>query len=165
MRIVTCVLLTVTSTLLAVPQKEREPAREILGLKLSMNEEQAKERLKEIGTFVRDEAGWQEVWRVRDPSYSDVIIGFGKDEKLNYITAVAREDKDAKRVPYEKVGDVKEARQMGDVKIKNFNYQWELLAGKGSPRMRVIVAGRDPKFLKTFSLKNLENAPAKAEKD
>ncbi|HMJ07318.1 MAG TPA: hypothetical protein VK474_13755 [Chthoniobacterales bacterium] len=141
------------------------PARQILGLDLSMTNEAARERLKELGSLVRKEAGWQEVWTVRDPSFSHVIVGFGKDEKLNYITAVARADKEAKRIEYEKIGELKKARQTGDEKIRNFNYQWEIPAGKSNPHLLVIAAGRDPKFLATYSLKNLDNVPAKEEND
>jgi hypothetical protein len=72
---------------------------------------------------------------------------------LRYITAVAREDKEAKRVPYREVGNLAEARQAGDPKIRNFNYEWELPAGKGQPVTTVIAIGRDPKFLSTVSLK------------
>ncbi len=142
-----------------------KPSREILGLNLSMDKEEALERLKKIGKFERAEGGWQEVWKIRDPGYSHLIVGFGQDEKLNFITAVARKDKEAKLVSYAKAGDVAAARQTGDPKVKNFNYQWELAAAKGQPRAVVIAAGRDPKFLTTLSIKNLENAPGKEEKD
>ena len=69
---------------------------EILGIRLNMTKDTARKRLQDIGTFVRDEAGGQEIWKVRDDSFAHLIIGLGKDGKLNYITAVAREDKDAK---------------------------------------------------------------------
>lgn len=142
-----------------------EQAHDILGVGLSMTEKQARTRLQEIGEFVRQEDGWQEVWKVRDENYSHLIVGFGKDEKLNFITAVAREDKEARRVLYSAIGDVKQARQEGDPKIKNFKFQWEAAAGKNSPHHLILAAGRDPKYLATHSLKNLENAPAKKEKD
>jgi hypothetical protein len=143
----------------------QELPREILGVNLKMTKEDAQKRLREIGMFVRNEAGWQEVWKVRDGSFSHLIVGFGKDGKLNYVTAVAAENKEAKRVEYRKIGSLKTARQTGDVEIKNFNYQWDLPSGEDGPHTLVIAAGRDPKFLTTYSLKNLDNAPAKEEKD
>jgi hypothetical protein len=143
----------------------QELPREILGLNLKMTKEDARKRLREIGMFVRNEAGWQEVWKVRDASFSHLIVGFGKDGKLNYVTAVAAENKEAKRVEYQKIGSLKTARQTGDVEIKNFNYQWHLPSGEDGPHTLVIAAGRDPKFLTTYSLKNLNNAPAKEDKD
>ena len=143
----------------------QELPREILGVNLKMTKEDAQKRLREIGMFVRNEAGWQEVWKVRDGSFSHLIVVFGKDGKLNYVTAVAAENKEAKRVEYQKIGSLKTARQTGDVEIKNFNYQWDLPSGEDGPHTLVIAAGRDPKFLTTYSLKNLDNAPAKEEKD
>ncbi len=158
-------LFAISANLLGAAEPTLTPSHQILGLKLSMSEEQARERLAEIGEFLRKEDGWQEVWKVRDESYSHLIVGFGKDEKLNFVTAVAREDKEARRILYRAIGDVKQARQEGDPKIKNFKYQWEILAGKNNPHLLVLAAGRDEKFLSTCSLKNLENSPAKEEKD
>lgn len=133
----------------------KEPPREVLGFNLHMTEAEVRARLKEIGTFVRAEKK-DEAWKIRNnPSFSDVIIGFGKEGLLRYITAVAREEKDAKRVAYEEVGKTKEARQAGDVKIKNFDYQWQLPARGADPEMSVIAMGRDPKYLSTLSLKRL----------
>ncbi|MGI8437304.1 MAG: hypothetical protein ACR2NX_10435 [Chthoniobacterales bacterium] len=133
----------------------KEPPREVLGFNLHMTEAEVRARLKEIGTFVRAEKH-DEAWKIKDdPSFSDVIVGFGKGGQLRYITAVAREDKDAKRVAYGEVGKMKEARQAGDVKIKNFNYQWQLPVRGGDPEVSVIAMGRDPKYLSTLSLKRL----------
>ena len=143
----------------------QELPREILGINLKMTMEDAHKRLREIGMFVRDEAGWQEVWKIHDGSFSHLIIGSGKDGKPHYVTAIAREDNEAKRVAYDTIGNLKKARQAGDPAIKNFSYQWDLPAKEGYPHMLVIAAGRDPKFLTTYSLKNLDNASAKEEKE
>lgn len=131
------------------------PKRQILGINLNMTENEAHARLKTIGTLERTEEKRQEVWKVRDPSFSHIIIGFGKDEKLRYVTAVAREDKKAKRVTYSAIGDLKEARQVGNPKVMMFDYRWALPAAKDEPEMLVIALGRDPKFLTTYSLKRL----------
>jgi hypothetical protein len=133
----------------------RELPRQILGVHLNMTKDEAHKRLQEIGTFERDERKQQEIWKVRDESFSHLIIGFGKDEKLRFVTAVAREDKEAKRVAYDKIGSLKEAEQAGDPQINNFNYQWSL-STKGTNETTLIVArGRDPQFLATYSLKRL----------
>jgi len=135
-----------------------EPPREIMGLRLEMTKEQARTRLQEIGTFERDERKQQQVWKVRDDSFSHLIIGVGKDEKLRFITAVAREDKEAKRLPYSEIGKLDAARQAGDVAIKNFNYEWNIPADKNQPQTLVNGRGRDPKYLSTYSLKRLGQA-------
>lgn len=141
------------------------PERQILGIRLRMTEEVAHERLKVIGTLVRKEEKRQEVWKINnDPSFSHLIVGFSQDNQLRYVTAVAREDADAKRVPYDRIGDLKRARQAGDPKISSFNYQWDLGADKDNPHTSVIAIGRDPKFLSTYTLKSLEDKPPSEEK-
>lgn len=128
---------------------------EVLGLRLEMSKAEAQKRLQEIGKFVRDERKRQEIWEVKDDHFSHVILGFDAKDMLRYITAVAREDKDAKRVEYSAIGDVEQAHQAGDPAIKNYNYEWRLAAAKGSAEALVIARGRDDKFLSTYSLKKL----------
>jgi hypothetical protein len=141
----------------AVEASAQRLQRQILGLHLNMTKEAAHKRLQEIGIVIRHEENRQEVWQVRHESFSHLLIGFDKEDKLRYVTAVAREDKEAKRVGYNDIGDVKKARQAGDPKINNFNYQWELPAADGNPHMLVIVAGRTPKLVTTYTLKSLES--------
>lgn len=132
-----------------------ELERDILGIRLGMAKADAQKRLNEIGKFQRDERKRQDIWEVRDERFSHLIVGFDKEDKLRYVTATAREDKDAKRVGYEEIGRLKDARQAGDVSIKNFNYEWNLPAEKGDPETLVSARGRDPKFLSTYSLKRM----------
>jgi hypothetical protein len=133
----------------------QKPARQILGIRLSMTKQQVHARLKEIGKFVRDVSLKQEVWTVRDPSFSNILIGFTKDDQLRYVSAIAREDKEAKGIPYAKIGDLKTAKGAGDPKIKVYNYQWHLPAENGEPETLVIALGREPVNLSTYSLKRL----------
>jgi hypothetical protein len=64
----------------AVEASEKKLQRQILGVRLNMTKDEAHNRLQEIGTFVRDEKPRQEIWQVRDQSFSHLIIGFGKDD-------------------------------------------------------------------------------------
>jgi hypothetical protein len=133
----------------------QELPRQIVGFNLQMSEEQVHARLKKIGTFVRAEKG-EEAWKVKDPSFSHVIVGFGKDDQLRYVTAVARTDKEAKPMAYSEIGDLKKAQQIGDPAIKNFQYEWPLQPEKGESSALVLAMGRDPKVLSTLTLKNPE---------
>lgn len=147
-------LLALTSSF--VTAAEPEVQREILGLRLDMTKEEVETRLKEIGKFVRDERKQQQVWEAKDKSFSHVIVGYEKaGPGLRYVTAVAREDKDAERIRYSDLGKFEAARQAGDPKINNFNYEWTLPSVKGHPEMLVIARGRDPEFLSTVSLKRI----------
>ena len=135
---------------------EPELAGDILGLRVDMPKAAVQKRLQEIGKFVRDERKRQEIWEVRDERFSHVIVGFDAKETLRYVTATAREDKEAKRVKYDEVGDLEQARQAGDPAIKNFNYEWRLSSEKGSGEALVIARGRDPEYLSTsYSIKRL----------
>lgn len=154
MKNITCISLIIAT--LFSQAWAQTPARQILGFRLRMSEQEVHERLKAMGTLVRKEANRQEAWQIRDKAFSHLIVGFNKDGKLRYVTAVAREDKDAKRVSYDEIGDLKKARQAGDPKVSNFNYEWELPADKTNPHMLVIAIGRDPKLLSTYTLKSLE---------
>ena len=139
------------------------PERQILGIRLRMTEQSVHERLKAMGTLLRKEEKRQEVWQIRDASFSHLIVGFNKENRLRYVTAVSREDKDAKRVSYDQIGDLKQAKQAGDPKINNFNYQWDLAADKINPHMQAIAIGRNPKLLTTYTLKSLEDNSAAEE--
>ena len=139
---------------------------EILGLRVNMPKADVQKRLQEIGKFVRDERKRQQVWEVRHESYSHVVIGFDSRDLLRYVTAVAREDKDAKRVAYSDIAKVEEAQQAGDRAINNFNYEWRITPEKGQPDAMILARGRDPKFLSTYSLKRLaEHAEEPDEKE
>ena len=147
-------LLALTSSF--VTAAEPEVRREILGIRLDMTKEEVEKRLKEIGKFVRDERKQQQVWEAKDKSFSHIIVGYEKaGPGLRYVTAVAREDKDAERIRYSDVEKLEAARQAGDPKIKNFNYEWTLPPVKGHPEMLVIARGRDAEFLSTVSLKRI----------
>ena len=139
-----------------------EVRREILGIQPQLAKADVQKRLNEIGTFERRETKGQEIWRVRDPSFSHLIVAFGKDDKVRFVTAVAREDADAKRVSYSEIGNLDKARQAGDPGIKNFNYEWELAAQNGMPRLLVSARGRDSTFLTTLSIKKMDGDSAEA---
>lgn len=89
------------------------------------------------------------------PDLSHILIGFAKEEKLRYITAVARKDQEAKPVSYREIGNLEKARQAGDAKIKLFNYQWTLPPENDEPETLVIALGRDPERLDTWALRRL----------
>jgi hypothetical protein len=158
--VVTFVALCVATLSFAEPLTER---RELLGLRLSMTAAEARARLEAIGTFVRDERKKQQIWTVRDDHFSHVIIALDKSDRLRFITAVARSDADAKRLRYDAVGPVEQARQAGDPKINNFNFEWTVEPRDAEPRLLVSARGRDAAFLDTLSLKRLSNEPGESE--
>lgn len=152
--IVILIILAGTVSVIGAPA----PATEILGISLNMSQEEAQRRLREIGTFERQERKQQEIWKVRDRSFSHLIIAFNEEGQMRFITAVAREDEEAKRVEYGEFADLQKARQAGDVSVHNYNYQWDFPAERGKPPVQVSARGRDPKFLSTYSIRRLPGA-------
>jgi len=157
-------LTALTATLVAVDASEVRP--DILGLRLEMKDADVRKRLSEVGALARKERKRQEVWTVRDDAFSHVVVGFEKSGELRYVTAVARNDREAKRIRYEEVARIADAKQVGDPAVKNFNYVWTFPAEEGKPAMEVIARGRDETFLDTYSLKRtVTEADAEAEED
>lgn len=104
---------------------------------------------REIGIFRRGESKGQEIWKVHDESFSHLIIARDNEEQLRFITAVAREDGDAKRVPYSAAADWQVPRQAGDPKINNFanteqSFPGIELFGREWPRSQLVTPRRDP---------------------
>lgn len=140
---------------------------DILGISVDMPKPAVQKRLQEIGNFVRAERKRQEIWEVRDSRFSHVVVGFDVKDHVRYVTAVAREDKEAERIAYSDIGLLEQAQQAGEPAINNFNYEWRVEAKKGSVEAVAIARGRDPKFLSTYSLKRLggEQEPEDEEKE
>ena len=157
------VVIGAVAAALAEAQNTSGVRREILGLQLSMSEPDVEKRLKEIGTFVRDERKRQQIWTTRDDTFSHVAIGFDKEGHLRYVTAVARSDDKAKRMRYEEVGPLAEAKQVGDPAVKNFNFIWSLPKHENQPETQVIARGRHETFLDTFTLKRNESEAPESE--
>jgi hypothetical protein len=144
-------LLLIAGVSVAAAGREIKPRRDIVGLRLDMSKEDAHSRLQKIGTLQREERKRQEVWEVRDPYFSHVIVGFDQQSRVRFVTAVAREG--GQRMRYSDVANLKKARQEGDVSINNYNYVWELAARGKQPKALVVARGRDPLYLSTYSIK------------
>ena len=153
-KLVACCFLSLLVTA-SVNAFGREPQREIMGLRLGMSKVAAHQQLQKIGRLEREERKRQEVWEVRDPRFSHIIVGFDKGTQIRFVTAVAREDSQ-QRMRYRDVADLTKARQVGDIAIKNYHYVWELAARGKEPKSFIVVRGRDPEYLTTYSIKRAE---------
>ena len=68
----------------------KQPAPQILGLRLGMSYDQAHSRLNDIAQFKSEDEG-QQVWTLtHDQRYQYVIIGFDRDRAVRYVTALVR---------------------------------------------------------------------------
>ncbi len=129
-----------------------QPRRDILGVKVGMSAEAARSQLQKIGRFQKEERKRHEVWEVRDPHFSHLIIQFDKAKLVHFVTAVAREDAARVRLRYKDMVELKKAKQTGEVAKSNYRYAWTVPASGTDPKLSVVAWGRDPQYLQYYSI-------------
>lgn len=126
------------------------PRPEILGISLDMTRDDARTRLKSIGSLEREDRKRQEVWTVKDSRISHLLVGYDADNRVRYVTAIARTD--GPRIRYQEVADMKSARH--DNASGNHKFTWEV---ESRGREFIIIArGHDPQFLDSYSVKKAD---------
>ncbi len=146
------ILLCLTAPCLAAPKNLRS---DVLGIRLGMKNTAVYERLNKIGRKERDERKRQEVWILNnDPRFSHVIFGFDPDMKIRYVTALARKDKDARRVRFAEIGDLKRAKEKQTLP-NNYQYIWNIASRRAEPKGIVVVRGTDAQYLASLSIKKI----------
>ena len=123
----------------------------VMGLRLGMTQREVHRRLEKIGTLDREVRGRQEVWMLKsEPRFASVLVGFDKEYKVRYITAIAREG--GSRMRYSDLAPIKDARAES-ANGAYTRYTWEEKPGRKATGFYLIAEGRDPEFLKSFSIK------------
>ncbi len=123
----------------------------ILGLRLGMSQREVHRRLEKMGTLDREVRGRQEVWMLKsEPRFASVLVGFDPNYKVRYITAIAREG--GSRMRYSDLAPIKQA-QAESANGAYTRYTWEAKPGRKTAGYFLIAEGRDPEFLKSFSIK------------
>lgn len=128
------------------------PRPEILGVRLGMAQKEAHLRLKQLGTLDHAARKRQEVWKVKDPRFTHLLVGFDKQGSLRYVTAVARPK--GRKVRYSEVADPKTATRSelpGNVRLT-----WQVKAKDSKPGYVVTARGTQATHLDTWSVKQLE---------
>jgi hypothetical protein len=139
----------------------KQPAPQILGLRLGMSYERAHARLSEIGQFKSEDEG-QQVWTLRrDKHYQYLIIGFDRDRNVRYVTVLARPD--GQPVSYADVGNLTDATRTGGA--GNLRYTWKANDKKGGFDYLAIAKGKDQRYLNRYAVKRLGVSNDEDEKD
>jgi len=129
----------------------KQPAPEILGLRLGMSYSQAHARLSELGKFKSEDEG-QQVWTLsHDKRYQYLIIGFDRDRNVRYVTVLVRPD--GQPVNYADVGNLADAARSGGQ--GNVRYTWKANDKKGHFEYVAIAKGKDPRHLNRYAVKRL----------
>jgi len=121
--------------------------REIFGVEPGMAAAQAHQQLGAIGTLQRKERKRQEVWTLRDSRYDGAILGFDEEQRIRFITAVARKEA---RIPYASIADIREARH--ESSGQTHTYRWSV---RGESLSYDVIAIGGPEFVQYFSLKRV----------
>lgn len=136
---------------IVAPLAARQPAPQILGLRLGMSYAEARSRLIQIGQFKSEEEG-QQVWTLtHDQRYQYAIIGFDRDRQVRFVTVLVRQD--GKPVSYADVGEIAQATRAGGP--GNFRYTWTLSDKAGRFAYLAIAKGKDPQHLDQYAVKRL----------
>lgn len=125
---------------------------EIMGVSLSMSRDAAQARLKTIGRLEKEERKRQEVWAVNDSRISHILVGYDTDYRVRYITAIARAG--GPRIRYQEVVDVKHAQRSNTQ--GNYKFTLEVAARRSQFAYVMIVHGRDPQYLDSYSVKKVD---------
>jgi hypothetical protein len=126
---------------------------EIMGIALEMSRDAAQARLKFLGRLEKEDRRRQEVWAIKDPRISHLLVGYDADYRVRYVTAIARTG--GPRMRYQEVADLKGAQRSNNQ--GNYRFTWEIPERRGRFAFVVIAHGRDPNYLDSYSIKKLED--------
>lgn len=124
------------------------PRPEIMGISLDMKRDAALVRLKSIGSLEKETRKRQEVWSVKDTRISHLLVGYDADNRVRYVTAIARTD--GPRIRYQEVADLKSAQR--SIAPGNHKFTWEIEGRRGHDFV-LIARGHDAQYLDSYSVK------------
>ena len=146
-----CLLLVVALSV-AAGVRAATPRDEIMGIALDMSKAEARARLQTLGTLERETRKRQEVWAVKDPRVSHLLVGYDPDMRVRYVTAIARSG--GPRIRYDEVAALKSAERQSNQ--GNYRLTWEVEARAGHEAYMLIAHGHDPEYLDSYSIKKVD---------
>jgi hypothetical protein len=123
-----------------------------MGISLEMNRDNARARLKSIGSLEKEDRKRQEVWAVKDSRISHLLVGYDADNRVRYVTAIARTD--GPKIRYQEIADLKSAKSSHT--SGNHKFTWEIEERRGKEAFILIARGHDPKYLDSYSVKKAD---------
>ena len=145
-RLASLSLLLVMSVLVSAAAARPRP--EIMGISLDMSRDDARTRLKSIGSLEKEDRKRQEVWAVKDSRISHLLVGYDADYHVRYVTAIARPD--GPRIRYQEIADLRSAQSTNAA--GNRKLTWEIESRRGKSFI-IIARGHDPQYLDSYSVK------------
>ena len=128
------------------------PRPEIMGISLEMSRDDARARLKSLGNLEKEDRKRQEVWTVKDPRISHLLVGYDAENRVRYVTAIARTD--GPKIRYQEIADLKSAQRSNAQ--GNHKFTWEIESHRGKEAFIIIARGHDPQYLDSYSVKKAD---------
>ena len=144
-------MLAALASLAGAAQAKARP--QIMGISLEMTREAAQARLKAIGSLEKEDRKRQEVWAIKDPRISHLLVGYDDEDRVRYVTAIARTG--GPRIRYTEVADLKIAQRLNNQ--GNYRFTWEVPARGGQFAFVMVAHGRDPRYLDSYSVKKVSD--------
>ena len=130
----------------------RTPRPEIMGVALGMSRDDALTRLRSLGNLEREEKKRQEVWAVKDPRISHLLVGYDTENRVRYVTALTRSG--GPRIRYAEIANIKQAQSAHNQ--SHYKFVWEVAARRGQFAYVMIAQGHDRQYLDSYSVKKLD---------
>lgn len=125
--------------------------QDVLGVSVGMTKEDAEKRLKDIANFDRAERKSQQIWILKDnPNFSHLAVGYDKQDKIRYASAIASDPKNKKLLRFTEIGDIKQAKP--ELVPPHHRYIWETSSENPQNAQIILAYGDNPDFLSFFSI-------------
>jgi hypothetical protein len=148
------VFLVFSVLLLSMTQCARKTAdlpKDLLGIYIGMNQEDAQKRLEEIAVFESKARKAGHLWKLKnDPRFSHLAIDYNKENKIRFVAAFVEPETAKERIRYTEVGDLTTAKT--EISEPHYRYIWEVPAEGDKPACVVNIYGDNPEFVTMYSL-------------
>lgn len=152
----TCLLVS------AAGAEARSLPGDLLGVAIGDSYENSREKLSDVGRATKSAEpghyGSKEIWELDDPRYSNIVVRYNGERRVEWATVFVR--KDGKAVRYRDIGNLKEARAQGQ-----YFYSWSQPASGNRPAFVLRAAGTDPERLATLSIYRSGSADAEVPRE
>jgi hypothetical protein len=148
------VVLVFSVLLLSVTQcarKTNDLPKDLLGIYIGMNREDAQKRLEEIAVFESKTRKTGHLWKLKNDShFSHLAIDYNKENKIRFVTAFVDAATAKERIRFAEVGDLTTAK--AEISEPHYRYIWEIPAEGDKPDCVVNIYGDNPEFVTMYTL-------------
>jgi len=137
--------------------------KDLLGIYIGMNREDAQKRLEEIATLESEARKTGQLWRLKDnPHFSHIAIDYNKENKVRYVTTLVEKVGAKERVRFTDVGDLAKAK--AEILEPHYRYIWQVPADGERESYHVNVYGDNPEFVTIYTLEGKSDEEKPKEK-